>query len=102
MLFPLPPDEYQRSTYLRMCWINRYAIGVVCALSCTAVASEVSGKITIEKKVINKSFPWTAYDLRGVAVADAASDLRSSNEFEKIAVWLDFPGIAPPSPIAAT
>lgn len=85
-----------------MCGIKRYVIGLSLALSCTAVASDVSGKITIEKKVVRNAVAGAVYELRGMAVPDIPSDRPTSNVFEKVAVWLDSPAVIPPPPIVAT
>ncbi len=85
-----------------MRWRNYCVLALLCAWSCTAVASEVSGKISIEKKALKKAVAGAVYDLRGVAVAEDASERHSSNEFEKIAVWLDSPTEAASSPVIAT
>lgn len=81
---------------------NCYVIALACALSYSAVASEISGKITLEKKVLKKTVAGAVYDLRGVAVPDDVSDPRSSNEFDKIAVWIDSPALATTPPVVAT
>lgn len=85
-----------------MRWVNLYAISFMCALSCTAIASELSGKVTVEKKAMKKSVAGPAYDLRGMAVVDASFDQHRTNDFEKVAIWLESPAVASPSPVLAT
>jgi hypothetical protein len=85
---------------VRLCWIPRFVIGTIFALSYTAAASDLSGKITIEKKIVKKTVAATVYQLRGLPLAESVPDRQTSNEFEKIAVWLESPAAPPSSPIA--
>lgn len=85
-----------------MCWRPICIVALVCASCCSAAASEVSGKIAIEKKITKKTVAGAVYDLRGVAIPENVSERSSSNEFERVAVWLDVPNLPPSSPLTAT
>jgi plastocyanin len=79
-----------------------YVVALLYALSGNILASQVSGKITIEKRVAKKSVAIAVYDLRGMAVPDGVSAGQNSNEFDRIAVWLDSAVASAASPITAT
>jgi plastocyanin len=79
-----------------------YIVALLYAFSSNAVGAEVSGKFTIQKSVTRKTVALAAYDLRGIAVPDKAPGRQDSNEFDRIAVWLESPAASPISPITAT
>jgi len=65
-------------------------------------ASEISGKITFDKKLSKKTVASAPYDLRGVAVPDDSSIGHSSSEFDRIAVWLESASAPVAAPLVAT
>lgn len=84
----------------RMSW-RGYCVALLYAVSGQAIASQVSGTISIEKHVIRKTVA-AVYDLRGMAVSDVAPAAQNANEFDRIAVWLE-PAVArTTAPIIAT
>ena len=85
-----------------MCWGPVWLVALACVSCYGAAGSGVSGKITIEKKLTKKTVPGAVYDLRGVAIPENKSEHSSSNEFERVAVWLDVPNLPSPSPVTAT
>jgi plastocyanin len=85
-----------------MYWKHACAIALAHILSYSAAASQISGKITLEKKLARKTVAGPVYDLRGVAVPDGEYQPSSSNEFEKVAVWLDGPNAPLPAPVVST
>ncbi len=79
-----------------------YVLALLYPFACNAFASDVSCKITIEKAITKKTVALAVYDLRGMAVPDGASTHQNSNEFNRIAVWLDSPAPSAASPVTAT
>ncbi len=77
-----------------------YLLLMACVLLPGAGASEVLGKITIEKSITKKSVAPAVYDLRGMVVQDTSSEHLAMSGFERIAVWLE--PKEPPGPIAPT
>jgi plastocyanin len=65
-------------------------------------ASEISGKITFDKKLSKRTVAITPYDMRGVAVPDDPSIGHSPSEFARIAVWLESPSAPAAAPVIAT
>jgi plastocyanin len=65
------------------------AVVLLCRALTPALASEVSGKIIIEKSANKKIVPPTPYDLRGVAVSATRSGSSTSAVFERVALWLE-------------
>ncbi|MGA8027219.1 MAG: hypothetical protein WB992_08730 [Bryobacteraceae bacterium] len=72
-----------------MSWTNLGFAAFFCASLCQAFASEVSGRITIEKSAIRRTVPLAVYDLRGMAIPEDASGRRSADEFQRVAIWLE-------------
>jgi plastocyanin len=66
------------------------------------LASEVSGKIVLQKKPKKQVLAPAVYDLRGMGMSDQFSDRGSANEFDRVAIWLDSDHDEPASPISAT
>jgi len=82
--------------------IGGYVVALLYTFSGNMPASQVSGKITIEKRVTKKTVAIAVYDLRGMAVRDGVSAGQNSNEFDRIAVWLDSAVASAASPVTAT
>ncbi|HSU31802.1 MAG TPA: hypothetical protein VLJ11_11260 [Bryobacteraceae bacterium] len=80
-------------------------IGYVVALLCTclthAAGSEISGRIVTEKAGSAKIFAPAIYDLRGIAVSSSSSNGKTSNGYERIAIWLESKIPAPAQPVKA-
>jgi plastocyanin len=54
-----------------------------------ASASEVSGRITIEKGDNARIVSAAVYDLRGIAVANSAPPAKASTGYDRVAIWLE-------------
>jgi plastocyanin len=67
-----------------------------------AEASEVAGKIILQKSLGKQAVAPTAYDLRGVAVQDSAPNRQRISQFERVAVWLESDRRSAVEPVAAT
>ncbi|MGH9344939.1 MAG: hypothetical protein ACRD19_14405 [Terriglobia bacterium] len=78
----------------------RYVVLLLCATSWNAIASGISGRITIQKKLVRETVA-AVYNLRGVAVPDDHPTLRKTNEFGRVAVWLESNLHAAASPVTA-
>ena len=72
---------------------------LVCLPAASIPASELTGQIIVDRKMVQKSLPPAVYDLRGIAVQNKPK-ASSSAGFGRVAVWLD--GGAAPTPISAT
>ena len=73
----------------------------VCLLTCGASASDISGKIVLQKKLDRKHVEPNVYELRGASVATTPS-LEKHGDFDHVAVWLETKDAAKPvPPIAA-
>ncbi|HEX7359295.1 MAG TPA: hypothetical protein VF283_02275 [Bryobacteraceae bacterium] len=79
----------------------RCVVLLLCAASCNAIASGISGKITVQKKLVRETVA-TVYNLRGIAVPDGQPAHRKTNEFDRVAVWLEPKLHAPSPPVTAT
>ena len=65
-------------------------IVAVLVISCAVLpASELIGKITLDRKMVKQSFTRTVYDLRGVAVPETPPGTRQSGPFGRVAIWLE-------------
>jgi plastocyanin len=82
-----------------MCWRPICVVALACIFCYSAAASAVSGKITVENKLTKKNVAGAIYDLRGIAIPETQSGHGSSNEFERVAVWLEGPNLSKPSPV---
>lgn len=74
---------------------------LVCLPAATVHASEVTGEIVVDRKMVRKSLPPAVYDLRGIAIQNKANGAPGSAGFGRVAVWLEGGGAAP-APITAT
>jgi len=72
------------------------------ALCCASVsqifASEISGKIILQKRRPEKTVVSAVYDLRGVALSSKRSAGPAGNPYQRVAIWLESeaPVAAPP------
>jgi plastocyanin len=67
-------------------------ITLISALFCVGgavQASEISGTITLDTRLVKKSLPPAVYDLRGMAVRDQRSLTGQPGKFGRVAVWLE-------------
>jgi plastocyanin len=64
--------------------------------------SEVAGKIILQKNVRQTTITAAAYNLRAGAPENPSSEPRSTNPFERVAVWLESDRAENVTPIAAT
>jgi plastocyanin len=67
-----------------------------------SLASEVSGKIVLQKKPRKQVLAPAVYDLRGMAMSDQPSGREPVNEFDRVAVWLESERDEPAPPARAT
>ncbi len=66
-----------------------YLIGLCCICSSYLPASEVYGRITLQKSANKKTLAPMVYDLRGPAMSEHQPDGESTNQFGRVAVWLE-------------
>ncbi len=67
------------------------------SLNCSfSVASEVHGRIVLQKKPKKHLLAPAVYDLRGMAMPDHPASQEPGNEFDQVAVWLESGPPAPP------
>jgi hypothetical protein len=81
--------------------MSRALLSVViflCSAITQTLASEVSGRIIVEKKAGTRTLGPTVYELRGIALAKSVPEQKSTNVFERVAVWLESGAVAPGSP----
>ena len=74
---------------------NVYVVALFCTCLAHAPASEISGRITIEKTGNSKIVAPAVYDLRGMEVSRSASTANVSSEYERVAIWLESKTPAP-------
>jgi len=79
---------------------STYLIFLLCVCSWSALATEVSGRIILQKDLHKKVVMPAVYDLRGMALSDSSAPLEIS-EFERVAVWIESDKPAPLPPIRA-
>jgi plastocyanin len=73
------------------------------SLDCSyALASEVSGKIILQKKPRKRVLVPAVYDLRGMPMPDQSSDKVPTNEFDRVAIWLESDHDEAAPPVTAT
>jgi plastocyanin len=65
-------------------------------------ASEVAGRIVLQKDLGKASIAPITYDLRGLALGESTSNQRPVNKFERVAVWLESDGPAAVEPVTVT
>jgi plastocyanin len=66
-----------------------YTVALFCACLPHALASEISGRITIEKGGNTKLVAPAVYDLRGVALSSNAPVGKTSSGYERVGIWLE-------------
>jgi plastocyanin len=75
------------------------------ALFCAAVsqifASEISGKIILQKRNPEKTVAPAVYDLRGVALSSKRPAAHTANPYDRVAIWLEAKTPVPAPPIKA-
>lgn len=60
---------------------------------CPTRASEITGKVLIDRSISRKTVVPAVYQLRGMAIAPTTADSAGSTEFDRVAVWVE-PGAA--------
>lgn len=78
-----------------------YLILFLYACSWNSPASELSGKIIVQKILDRKAIVPAVYDLRGMAVSEP-NPRQEVNQFERVAVWLESDRPAPLPRITAS
>jgi plastocyanin len=76
-------------------------IALVCAFAPPTFASEISGKIILQKRSLEPTVVSTVYDLRGVAVSRNPPAAKITNRYEQVAIWLESKTPAPAAPVKA-
>lgn len=76
-------------------------IALVCASVSQTFASEISGKIILQKRNIEKTVVSAVYDLRGVAPSNNRPPGKNATPYERVAIWLESKTPAPAPPIKA-
>jgi plastocyanin len=64
-------------------------LAILIAFCSTASASELTGKITLDRRIVKKSLAPAVYDLRGIAVQNNQAGRTKAGAFGRVAVWLD-------------
>jgi plastocyanin len=77
-----------------------FTLPIVC--SWPGAGAEVTGKIILQKNVRRTTVTATAYNLRAGAVENPGPALRSTNPFERVAVWLESDRPETLTPVATT
>ena len=72
-----------------------------CASLPQAPASEVSGRIVIEKARNTKIVAPAVYELRGISASTGVSPERTSSGYERVAIWLESNAPAPAPSVKA-
>jgi len=84
-----------------MARMNIYAVVLLCAFFGQSSASEVSGRITIEKSANSKLVGPNVYELRGIAVSNGMP-ASVPNGYERVAMWLESSSSSSHAPLTAT
>jgi plastocyanin len=81
---------------------NRFIVALLCTSCWTVLGSEISGRITLEKRFTRKTVAPAIYDLRGVTLPGDRSTAESSGQYERVAIWLESSEASPAAPISAS
>lgn len=79
-----------------------FFIALLCLWVNKCWASEISGQITIQEKMVQKTFVPAVYELRGVSVPAKPRSANSSGFAGKVAVWLEAPNAPAPPAVQST
>ena len=74
---------------------------LLCVCNAGVQATEVSGEIAIDARMVKKSLPVAVYDLRGITVYDGPGAGVNPGGLGRVAVWLEG-GSSAPGPVTAT
>lgn len=66
-----------------------------------AFASEISGKIILQKRNLEKTVASAVYELRGVAVSNNPPATKTTNPYDRVAIWLESKTPTPAPPVKA-
>jgi plastocyanin len=83
-----------------MNWLAPIA-AAFCLCAAGVKASDVSGEITLDTRMVKKSLPPAVYDLRGIALHDKPSPVATPGGLGRVAVWLEGDSSVP-VPVTAT
>jgi plastocyanin len=75
------------------------AMALFCAAVSQTFASDISGKIILQKRNAEKTVVAAVYDLRGVALSSRQPATQTANPYDRVAIWLESktPVAAPPT-----
>src|SRR6478736_541409 len=76
------------------------ALSNVC--SWPGAGAEIAGKIILQKNVRRITVTAAAYNLRAGVAEHLPPEPRSTNQFERVAVWLESDGVESVAPITKT
>jgi hypothetical protein len=81
---------------------NRFIVALLCTSCWIVLGSEISGRITLEKRFTRKTVAPAIYDLRGVTLPGDRSTAGSSGQYERVAIWLESSEASPAAPVSAS
>ena len=79
-----------------------FLIAIFVASHLSAMASVLTGKITLDRKMVKKSLAPAVYDLRGIAIPDKPVRTQEPGAFGRVAVWLESTDSSALGPVTAT